>query len=194
MIGQGILGVASLHNTPCLFLSLGLLVLGSGIIKPNISTLMGLTYDQRRPGQSTLRSDAFALFYGSINIGSALSMLCVPMIRNYFGGDTDAYAKAFLFPTVLMALSFIIFAAGKPFYATETIHRHKRRTPEENRERMDVLRRMLGLFLVVAVFWSIYDQAESTWVLFTRDYLHLKLFGYRHCAGPDSRRSTRCSS
>ena len=29
VIGQGILGFKSLHNTPCLFLSLGLLVLGS---------------------------------------------------------------------------------------------------------------------------------------------------------------------
>jgi POT family proton-dependent oligopeptide transporter len=178
VIGQGILGIAALHNTFYLFLSLGLLVLGAGIIKPNISTLMGLTYDQRRPGQSTLRSDAFALFYGSINIGSALSMICVPVIRNAFGGDSDAYAKAFLFPTVLMALSFVIFALGKPFYAVETIHGKKHRTPEERRERLDVLQRMLGLFLVVAVFWSIYDQAESTWVLFTRDYLHLKLFGH----------------
>ncbi|MEN6451346.1 MAG: MFS transporter [Thermoguttaceae bacterium] len=177
VLGQGILAVASLHNTPCLFLSLGLLALGSGIIKPNISTLMGLTYDQRRPGQSTLRSDAFALFYASINIGSALSMICVPLIRNACGGDTHAYAKAFLFPTVLMALSFVVFAAGKPFYATETIQRNKRRTPEEKRERLAVLRRMLGLFLVVAVFWSIYEQSASTWVLFTRDYLHLKLFG-----------------
>ncbi|MCE5266558.1 MAG: MFS transporter, partial [Planctomycetaceae bacterium] len=174
VIGQGILGIASLHTPQYLYLSLGLLVLGSGMIKPNISTLMGLTYDQRRPGQTTLRSDAFALFYGSINIGSAVSMACVPWIRNAFGGDTQAYAKAFMFPTVLMALSLLIFAFGKPFYATETIQK-KHHTPEERRERMAVLRRMLGLFLVVAVFWSIYDQAESTWVLFTRDYLHLKL-------------------
>jgi len=50
-----------------------------------------------------------------------------------------------------------IFAAGKPFYAKETIHRNNRRTPEENRERMEVLRRMLGLFLGggASPFWSI---------------------------------------
>jgi len=90
VIGQGILGIASLHTPIYLYYSLGLLVLGSGMIKPNISTLMGLTYDQRRPGRSALRSDAFALFYGSINIGSAVSMLCVPIIRNYGGGDTHA--------------------------------------------------------------------------------------------------------
>ncbi len=64
IIGQVILGISALHNETCLYLSLGLLAMGSGVIKPNISTLMGLTYDQRRPGKSKLRSDAFAMFYG----------------------------------------------------------------------------------------------------------------------------------
>ena len=77
--GQVLLGIASLHNETCLYLSLGLLAMGSGVIKPNISTLMGLTYDQRRPGRTKLRSDAFAIFYGSINIGAALSSFCVPV-------------------------------------------------------------------------------------------------------------------
>jgi dipeptide/tripeptide permease len=179
VIGQGILAIASLHEPKYLYLSLGLLVLGSGMIKPNISTLMGLTYDQRRPGRAALRSDAFALFYASINIGSAVSSFCVPLIRNACGGDTKAYAYAFLLPTILMALSLVIFALGRPFYATTTIHRREHRTPEERRERMAVLRRMLGLFLVVVFFWSIFDQASSTWVLFSRDYLHLKVLGYQ---------------
>ena len=62
IFGQALLGIASLHNETCLYFSLGLLAMGSGVIKPNISTLMGLTYDQRRPGQTKLRSDAFALY------------------------------------------------------------------------------------------------------------------------------------
>ena len=51
VIGQAILGFSSLHTTTFLFLSLALLAIGSGMIKPNISTLMGLTYDQLRPGR-----------------------------------------------------------------------------------------------------------------------------------------------
>jgi len=179
IIGQVILGISALHNKEFLLLSLGLLAMGSGVIKPNISTLMGLTYDQRRPGKTKLRSDAFAMFYGAINIGSALSSFCVPAIRNYYGGDSRAYAIAFLFPAVLMILAFIVFALGKPFYAEEKISRREHLTPEERRERMVVLRRLFGLFLVVTVFWSIFDQAASTWTLFARDYLHLELFGLR---------------
>jgi dipeptide/tripeptide permease len=172
--GQALLGIASLHNETCLYLSLGLLAMGSGVIKPNISTLMGLTYDQRRPGQTKLRSDAFAIFYGSINIGAALSSFCVPAIRNYYGGDSHAYAMAFLFPAALMILAFIVFAAGKPFYAKETIQRVSL-TPEQRRERWVVLRRLFGLFFVVMVFWSIFDQSTCTWILFARDHLHLYL-------------------
>jgi POT family proton-dependent oligopeptide transporter len=176
IVGQVILGISALHNETCLFISLGLLAMGSGVIKPNISTLMGLTYDQHRPGRAKLRSDAFAMFYGAINIGAALSSFCVPWIRTSLGGDSQAYAAAFLFPAALMVLAFIVFAAGKPFYAQETIHRTQS-SPEERKQRLRVLGRLFGLFLVVTVFWSIFDQSASTWILFARDYLDLNVFG-----------------
>src|SRR5687767_14181255 len=48
VIGMFMLGSGS---APLVFLSLALLAIGSGVIKPNITTLMGLTYDQQRPGQ-----------------------------------------------------------------------------------------------------------------------------------------------
>ncbi len=176
IIGQSILGIASLHNAVFLYLSLALLAMGSGVIKPNISTLMGMTYDQLRPGQTKLRSDAFAMFYGAINVGSALSSLAVPAIRNYFGSDSRAYAIAFLFPAALMVFSFLVFVIGKPFYAKETTA-WTPPTPQQRRERWVILRRLLGLFLVVTVFWSIFNQSASTWIFFARDYLRLELFG-----------------
>ena len=46
---------------------------------------MGLTYDQQRPGQEKLRSDAFAMFYGAINIGAAISSFAMPVLRNNYG-------------------------------------------------------------------------------------------------------------
>src|SRR2546429_5837254 len=66
VIGQFLIGVP---DQIALFVALALLAGGSGVIKPNISTLMGQTYDQKRPGQETLRSAAFLWFYLSINIG-----------------------------------------------------------------------------------------------------------------------------
>lgn len=168
ILGHVVLGV---ENTTFLYTALGLLAMGSGVIKPNISTLMGMTYDQQRPGQEKLRSDAFATFYGAINIGAALSSFAMPVIRTKYG-----YAVAFLFPAALMAVAFVVFALGKPFYAREVITR-TRKTPEERRQQGIVLRRIFGLFVVVTFFWSIFDQAASTWTLFARDFLDLRLFG-----------------
>src|SRR5215467_11472912 len=67
-----ILGHVILYNETELWtvVALALLAMGSGAIKPNISTLMGLTYDQKRPGDEQLRSMAFGMFYMAINMGA----------------------------------------------------------------------------------------------------------------------------
>ncbi len=168
ILGHVILGF---ENIPCLIFALSLLAMGAGVIKPNISTLMGLTYDQQRPGQELLRSNAFAYFYLAINIGAAISQLAMPPIRTNYD-----YWVAFLFPAGLMALAFIIFAAGKPYYAKETIIRTALPL-EERRERWRVLLAVSVLFLPVVFFWAVFDQSHSVWVYFARDYLDGQLFG-----------------
>jgi dipeptide/tripeptide permease len=152
--------------------AMALLAMGSGVIKPNISTLMGLTYDQERPGQTKLRSDAFSIFYFAINVGAAMSQFALPPIRTAYG-----YAIAFLFPAGLMVVAFIIFAAGKRYYAVETAGHRVELTPEEKAERWRVLGRVSGLFFLVMFFWAIFDQASSTWIFFAEACMDCTLFG-----------------
>ncbi len=168
ILGHVILGIESV---PFLVIALSLLAMGSGVIKPNISTLMGMTYDQQRPGQTKLRSDAFAMFYGAINIGAAISSFAMPWIRTNY-----SYRLAFLFPAGLMVVAFAIFAAGKRFYAAESVARREK-TPEERAAQRSVLARISGIFAVVAFVWTIQDQSATTWTFFARDYLNLQLFG-----------------
>lgn len=167
ILGHVILGF---ENVPALVIALALLAMGSGVIKPNISPLMGMTYDQQRPGQEQLRSNAFAYFYLAINVGAVISQYALPPIRTHFD-----YWVAFLFPAGLMVIAFIIFAAGKPFYAKETLSYAL--TAEERRERWRVLKAVALLFLPVLFFWAIFDQSHSIWVYFARDYLGNNLFG-----------------
>src|SRR5262245_15004055 len=158
VIGQFLIGIP---DRTLLVLALALLAGGSGVIKPNISTLMGQTYDQKRPGQDQLRTAAFNWFYLSINIGALLSMFFLPLIRNQYilthldptvraeaalaeeaGEDIarfasaevleTAYRVAFAFPAGLMVLALLVFAVGKPTYAVETVEHHVL-TPEERR-------------------------------------------------------------
>lgn len=185
ILGHVIIGI---EQPVPLFIALFLLALGSGVTKPNISPLLGLTYDQQRPGQIKLRSDAFLWFYFSVNVGAFLSQNFVPWIRDavdkqqitLFAPDR-AYQVAFLTPAVLMVVAFIAFAAGKPFYAKEKIERRSK-TPEERQAQWQLLTRIGGLFGVVTFFWLIFDQAASTITLFARDHLDLQLFGFKLAA------------
>jgi POT family proton-dependent oligopeptide transporter len=153
------------------YLGLGILCIGTGVIKPNISTLMGMTYDQKRPGQTQLRSDAFFMFYFAINLGSTFSYAVLPEVSRHFG-----YAVAFAIPSVLMAVALAFFALGKKHYAVEVIQRRKA-TPEEKAERRRVLARIFGVFAMIVFWWMVYDQNDVTWTLFIRTYVDLHFLG-----------------
>lgn len=195
VVAQFIVGI---ENPIIVMSALVLLAMGSGVIKPNISTLMGLTYDQQRPGQTQLRSSAFSWFYMAINIGAFLSQSTMPWLR-----DKYDYQIAFMFPAGLMALALVIFALGKRFYGQETIVQlvttppadgetgHKTITgvpivkqyvtPEEKQNRralrLQTLQRIGLLFLTVMFFWAIFDQSASTWIFFANTYMDCTLFG-----------------
>lgn len=161
ILGHFVLGVES---PLFLFIALGLLAMGAGVIKPNISTLMGLTYDQQRPGNELLRTQAFSIFYMSINIGAAISQFAIPPIKDEYG-----YAVAFMFPALLMAMAFLIFALGKRHYAQEVIERRKF-SSQDYADMRAVLRKVGFVFLTVAFFWAVFDQTASTWILFGNAY------------------------
>lgn len=168
VLGQILVG----QENPYIFAaSLALLAMGSGVIKPNISTLMGLTYDQQRPGQDKLRSDAFSLFYMAINVGALCSQLAMPILRENFG-----YKIAFLFPAGLMAIALTVFALGKKFYAKETIVKKKETTPEEVALKWATLKSIGSLFFLVTFFWAIFDQSSGTWIIFAGDHMNCYVF------------------
>jgi len=194
VVAQYLVGIEDRY---VVFGALALLAMGSGVIKPNISTLMGLTYDQQRPGQTQLRTSAFNWFYMAINIGAALSQFAMPWLRTNYG-----YQKAFLFPAALMALALFIFALGKRFYAKEVIERmivgdkappegktitglpvrYKAVTAEQKEAeralKRTTLMRIGSVFLLVMFFWAIFDQAASTWIFFADTYMDCTLFGF----------------
>lgn len=171
ILGHIILG--TFDNNVGLYVALALLAGGSGSIKPNISTLMGLMY--QKEGKSHLLSQAFSWFYMAINIGAASTTTTLPFIRDKYG-----YGAAFMAPTVMMVIALAIFYMGKKYYPQEDMRALAKtpKTPEEKAEERSVLLRLSGLFALIVFFWSVFDQSYSTWTLFARDYLELNtVFG-----------------
>jgi POT family proton-dependent oligopeptide transporter len=176
VLGHFVLGI---QTEPALILAFILLACGSGVIKPNISTLMGMTYDQKRPGQYALRTSAFLWFYFSINVGAFISQFALPRLRTHIAetsGDLGlAYRTAFQFPAWLMVLALAAFAAGKRYYAVEVIDRKRITTPEERRQRWQVLTTLFWVFALIVFFWVAYEQNDNLWTFFARDHVDLTL-------------------
>jgi POT family proton-dependent oligopeptide transporter len=61
--------------------SLSLVVVGNGLFKPNISTIVGALYG---PGDSR-RDAGFTIFYMGINLGSLVSQFFAPLLALWFG-------------------------------------------------------------------------------------------------------------
>lgn len=98
------------------FIGLALIALGSGGIKPCVSSFGG---DQFRiPEQAKQLAWFFSLFYFSVNSGSFISTLLTPILRDdvsCFGND-DCFSLGFFVPAALMAISIVIFVAGSFLY------------------------------------------------------------------------------
>jgi proton-dependent oligopeptide transporter, POT family len=169
VLGHFVLGIP---NYVALTIALLLLACGSGVIKPNISTLMGLTYDQKRPGQEQLRASAFLWFYFAINIGALISTFSLPLVTAHYGGSQHGYAVAFQVPAWLMVAALIVFASGKPFYATETLA-YREPTPAERQERRKTMLALASVFGLIFFFWVGYEFNDNVWIYFIRDYVNL---------------------
>ncbi len=64
-----------------LYIGLGLLILGNGFFKPNISTMVGQLY----PANDARLDGAYTIFYMGINLGAFIS----PLICGYLGENVD---------------------------------------------------------------------------------------------------------
>ncbi|KAI9298363.1 PTR2-domain-containing protein [Neoconidiobolus thromboides FSU 785] len=122
-IGNALLSIFSINNLIAPYgsypiwtylLPIVLIAMGTGGIKPCVSSHGG---DQFLPTQTTLIDRFFSLFYISINVGSLISQIITPYLKervNCFG--QKCFFLAFGFPTLLFGLAVIIFIAGFKYY------------------------------------------------------------------------------
>ena len=86
-----------------MFCGLGLLILGNGFFKPNISTMVGRLY---RPDDSR-KDSAFTIFYMGVNVGSTLAPLICGLIGNT--GHPEDFKWGFLAACIGMLLGATVF-------------------------------------------------------------------------------------
>jgi proton-dependent oligopeptide transporter, POT family len=183
----------------CLFIGLALIAFGSGGIKPCVSAFVG---DQFTTDQGHLLQKAYGAFYWSINLGSFFSFLVIPYVKDHHG-----YSAAFLVPGILMAIATFVFWLGRDkyvrvpptretkragffkvlFYALTTNRQPgqsfwdsaRARFTEQEVDAAKSVLPILGLFLLIPPFWSMFDQTNSTWVLQGYKMVPVDIFGWK---------------
>lgn len=140
-----------------LALGLGLIAFGSGGIKPCVSAHVG---DQFGSRNSHLLEKVFGWFYFAINLGSFVSTLLTPWLLDRYGP-----AWAFGVPGALMAIATWVFWLGRKKFVHIPAGGRAFLKETFSREGLAALGRLLLLYVFVAVFWSLYDQTGSAWVL-----------------------------
>ena len=86
------------------YLSLGLIIVGVGLLKPSISSIVGELYEKADPR----RDGAFTLFYMGINLGAVLATLTCGYL-----GETYGWAYGFGLAGIGMLAGLVTFIRGR---------------------------------------------------------------------------------
>jgi POT family proton-dependent oligopeptide transporter len=173
-------------QTPFFYAGLALIVIGTGLLKPNVSTLVGSLY----PQGDLRRDNGFSIFYMGINVGALLG----PLVAGYLA-QRVSWHVGFASAGVGMAIGLIQLAFGRHYLKT-AVERLGAATALAGSPAGDEpgTRRAGGPVIsgaewkriaAIAVFFSFgilffagYEQAGSTLNLFTDRYTRLEAFGF----------------
>ena len=163
------------------YVGLGLVILGTGFFKPNVSTMVGQLY----PAGDPRRDGGFTLFYMGINLGAFIA----PLICGYLG-ERVGWQWGFGAAGVGMVFGLVLYVWGRDRYlpgigintasSTESAglgegnHRTHRAHSDSLGEKPNATgaedrNRILALAIVilfVVAFWAAYDQNGSSMNLF----------------------------
>lgn len=156
-LGDTTFGTALLSPRSWLLLGLSLIALGSGGIKPCVSAHVGDQFGERN---QHLLERVFGWFYFAINLGAAASQMLIPVLL-----ENDGPAVAFGLPGVLMGLATFAFWLGRNKFAHIPPGGKAFLAEAFSSGGRKALGKLVVLYVFVAVFWSLFDQTGSAWVL-----------------------------
>jgi POT family proton-dependent oligopeptide transporter len=180
--------VLSISDNSYTLFSTGLVIIAccAGGIKSCVSANVGDQFDK---SNEHLLSKAYGWFYMSINLGGTLAPLSIPLLKKYYGPEI-----AFGVPGILMALATLIFWLGRKKYVTVPPAGIKKenfftislyallklfsRKPGQkvweavgekysakSIDGIQAVYRVLAVFAFTPIFWALWDQNLSEWVL-----------------------------
>jgi POT family proton-dependent oligopeptide transporter len=180
LIGGSIIAIGhfalAFKALPFFYAGLALIVVGTGLLKPNASTLVGSLYE---PGDAR-RDAGFSIFYMGINLGALFG----PLIAGYLAQRVDWHI-GFASAGIGMTLGLVQYVVGRKHLASATgrqkaVAAREAASPSRGFTAAEWKRMgaIVIFFLVAVIFWGAYEQAGSTLNLFADRYTRTELFGF----------------
>ncbi|MBU5211368.1 peptide MFS transporter [Heyndrickxia oleronia] len=104
LIMLGHIALAIPGNITFFFISMVLIVLGTGLLKPNVSSVVGEIYSE----EDSRRDSGFSIFYMGINLGGFVSPLVVGAVQSNYG-----FHLGFACAAVGMFIGLVVFLVTK---------------------------------------------------------------------------------
>ncbi len=189
----------STHDLTMFSIGLVVIAIAAGGIKSCVSANVGDQFDR---SNQHLLSKVYGWFYFSINSGSVLSTLLIPIVYNKYGPEI-----AFGIPGILMCVATFIFWLGRnqyvkvpptgikkenflwiSLYAIKQLFTKRggltvwqavaQKYSAQSIDGVQAVYRILMVFAFTPVFWALWDQNLSEWVL-QATKLDRHIFGYQ---------------
>ena len=161
------------------YTALWLIIMGVGMLKPNISTMVGRLYGSNDPRQDA----GFTIFYMGINIGAFLAPLTVGYLAHQYGWHYGfALAGIGMFAgqiTYLWGQKYLNdgdLVAKKAKDSSLAVEQSSRKPI--SRIEIDRLFVLMISFVAVLFFWAAFEQAGGLMSLYTEKYTNRQVFNW----------------
>ncbi len=168
-IGHFLLALSSKY---IFFVGLGFIAIGTGLLKPNISTMVGSLYAKGDPK----RDSGFTIFYMGINIGAALAGIMVGYVGEVYG-----WHYGFGLAGLGMLIGIATFMAGQKYLGSINTQPKERDSKQanSNTERFNFTKEEKDRLLMISIcltaiftFFVAFEQAAGLLTVYAKKYTH----------------------
>ena len=166
-----------IFNDFYLYVGLSLLILGNGLFKPNISSMVGQMYKD----DGKIKDAAYTIFYMGINSGAFLGILLCGYI-----GETVNWHYGFGLAGIFMLFGMLQFHYGQNIFGSIGLKPSEKKDgknidlKDNEPSRKTIIDRLIviGIFSFVTIFfWWGFEQAGGSMTIFANDYTNRDLIG-----------------
>lgn len=163
------------------YIGLGLIVIGNGLFKANVSSLVGDLYeegDHRRDG-------AFTIFYMGINLGAFLAPITVGVI-----GETINWHYGFILAGCGMVFGLILqLTFANKYLGDIGVQPSAQRTKGDKKgqaplssDDIDRMKVILIMSMFSVIFWAGFEQAGGLFTIYASDFTDRNFMGFEIAA------------